>query len=149
VALFGPVQAFGEVGGVEPGRERPGQPARPEQAGVAVGDQVTEWDKADQPALHLPGVSRDRQVDVVAGIVRAHGDRVAYVLNYQIITSEGTTIASTMTYLLLVVLIVLGVVVLNEPIAALAGIALILIGVALTRRRVQTDATDRAHCCQH
>ncbi|MGO9298301.1 MAG: DMT family transporter [Streptosporangiaceae bacterium] len=65
------------------------------------------------------------------------GTGVAYVLNYQIITSEGATIASTVTYLLPVVAIILGVLVLGEPItlAILAGIALILTGIALTRRR--------------
>ncbi len=56
------------------------------------------------------------------------GTGIAYVLNYQIITSEGATIASTVTYLLPVVAIVLGVLVLGESvtIAALAGIALVL-----------------------
>ena len=50
------------------------------------------------------------------------------MLNYQIITSEGATVASTVTYLLPVVAIVLGVLVLNESItvAMLAGIALVL-----------------------
>jgi drug/metabolite transporter (DMT)-like permease len=69
---------------------------------------------------------------VVLGIV---GTGFAYVLNYQIITSEGATVASTVTYLLPVVAIVLGVVVLDESITALilAGIALVLVGVALTR----------------
>ena len=59
-----------------------------------------------------------------------------YVLNCQIITSEGATVASTVTYLLPVVAIVLGVLVLGESITALvlAGIALVLTGVALTRR---------------
>jgi drug/metabolite transporter (DMT)-like permease len=62
---------------------------------------------------------------------------VAYMLNYQIITSEGATAASSVTYLLPVVAIVLGVTVLGERITALvlAGIALILAGVALARRR--------------
>ena len=61
------------------------------------------------------------------------------MLNYQIITSEGATVASTVTYLLPVVAIVLGVVVLGESITVttLAGIALVLAGVALTRRRVK------------
>jgi hypothetical protein len=70
----------------------------------------------------------------VLGIV---GTGFAYVLNYQIIASDGATVASTVTYLLPVVAIVLGVVVLNETIMAivLAGIALVLAGVALTRRR--------------
>ena len=79
---------------------------------------------------------------VVLGVI---GTGFAYVLNYQIITSEGATIASTVTYLLPVVAIVLGVVVLGESVtaAALAGIALVLAGVALTRRRTK-PATDEA-----
>jgi drug/metabolite transporter (DMT)-like permease len=72
----------------------------------------------------------------VLGVI---GTGFAYVLNYQIITSQGATIASTVTYLLPVVAIVLGVLVLGESItaAALAGIALVLAGVALTRRRTK------------
>jgi drug/metabolite transporter (DMT)-like permease len=68
----------------------------------------------------------------VLGVI---GTGFAYVLNYQIITSEGATVASTVTYLLPVVAIVLGVLVLNETITAtlLGGIALVLAGVALTR----------------
>jgi hypothetical protein len=59
------------------------------------------------------------------------------VLNYQIIASEGATVASTVTYLLPVIAIVLDVLVLGETITltVLAGIALVLVGVALTRRR--------------
>jgi drug/metabolite transporter (DMT)-like permease len=70
----------------------------------------------------------------VLGII---GTGFAYVLNYQIIASDGATVASTVTYLLPVVAIMLGVVVLDETITAivLAGIALVLAGVALTRRR--------------
>jgi hypothetical protein len=49
----------------------------------------------------------------ILGII---GTGIAYVLNYQIITSEGATIASTVTYLLPVVAIVLGVLVLGENI---------------------------------
>src|SRR6476646_7034914 len=76
----------------------------------------------------------------VLGII---GTGFAYVLNYQIITSEGATVASTVTYLLPVVAIVLGVLVLGESITVttLAGIALVLIGVALTRRHAK-PATD-------
>ncbi len=70
----------------------------------------------------------------VLGII---GTGFAYVLNYQIIASEGATVASTVTYLLPVIAIILGVLVLNETITAitLAGIALVLAGVALTRRQ--------------
>ena len=67
----------------------------------------------------------------------------AYALNYQIITSEGATVASTVTYLLPVVAIVLGVLVLGESVTGvvLGGIALVLAGVALTHRRAKS-ATD-------
>jgi drug/metabolite transporter (DMT)-like permease len=76
----------------------------------------------------------------VLGVI---GTGFAYVLNYQIITSEGATVASTVTYLLPVVAIVLGVLVLGETITAavLAGIALVLAGVAMTRRQAK-PATD-------
>jgi drug/metabolite transporter (DMT)-like permease len=77
----------------------------------------------------------------VLGII---GTGFAYVLNYQIITSEGATVASTVTYLLPVVAIVLGVLVLGESVtaAALAGIALVLAGVALTRRRTKPASAE-------
>jgi drug/metabolite transporter (DMT)-like permease len=79
----------------------------------------------------------------ILGII---GTGFAYVLNYQIITSEGATIASTVTYLLPMVAIVLGVLVLSEGITAtsLAGIALVLVGVALTRRRAQSSSPPEA-----
>ena len=73
------------------------------------------------------------------------GTGFAYVLNYQIITSEGATVASTVTYLLPVVAIALGVLVLGESITAitLAGIALVLAGVALTRRRARPAQAEQ------
>jgi drug/metabolite transporter (DMT)-like permease len=74
------------------------------------------------------------------------GTGFAYVLNYQIITREGATVASTVTYLLPVVAIILGVLVLGERITLVivAGIALVLLGVWLARKRqprcaAQTD----------
>lgn len=69
------------------------------------------------------------------------GTRIAYVLNYQIIRSEGATIASNVTYLLPAVAIVLGIVILDESITVLtvAGIARVLVGVALTRRTASSN----------
>ena len=86
---------------------------------------------AGAPAPHITAESV--AAIAVLGII---GTGFAYVLNYQIITSEGATIASTVTYLLPVVAIVLGVLVLNESVTVtvLAGIALVLAGVALIRR---------------
>jgi drug/metabolite transporter (DMT)-like permease len=82
---------------------------------------------------------------LVLGLI---GTGAAYVLNYQIISSEGATIASTVTYLLPVVAIILGVIVLNETITVLivAGIILVLIGVALTRKREPTSTSAPAEC---
>jgi drug/metabolite transporter (DMT)-like permease len=70
------------------------------------------------------------------GSAEGRGGRRAR-LNYQIISSEGATIASTVTDLLPIIAIILGVIVLNESITVLivAGILLILIGAALTRTR--------------
>ena len=80
----------------------------------------------------------------VLGII---GTGIAYVLNYQIITSEGATVASTVTYLVPVVAIVLGVLVLSESITVtvLAGIALVLVGVALTRRHARPVSGERQY----
>ena len=70
------------------------------------------------------------QADSSGGRDGLIGTGAAYVLNYQIITSEGTIVASTVTYLLPVVAIILGVLVLGEQITllVLAGIGLILAG---------------------
>ena len=59
-------------------------------------------------------------------------------------TSDGATVASTVTYLLPVVAIVLGVLVLNESVTVtvLAGIALVLAGVALTRYHPKQRTSD-------
>ena len=78
---------------------------------------------------------------VVLGVL---GTGVAYVLNYQLITSEGATVAATVTYLLPVVAIILGVLVLGETVTipVLAGIVLVLAGVALTRRP-EREAAER------
>jgi drug/metabolite transporter (DMT)-like permease len=69
---------------------------------------------------------------LVLGLIGTGG---AYVLNYQVITSDGATVASTVTYLLPIVAIALGVLVLRETITPpiLAGIALIVVGVFLAR----------------
>ena len=71
---------------------------------------------------------------LVLGLI---GTGVAYVLNYQIIASVGATVASTVTYLLPVVAIILGFLVLDEHVTLLdlAGIALILAGIALAGNR--------------
>ena len=67
------------------------------------------------------------------------------MLTYQIISSEGATVASTVPYLLPVVAIILGVIVLNESITALIvpGILLILVGQWCHAR---VSCTSRSAC---
>ena len=70
---------------------------------------------------------------IILGVL---GTGAAYVLNYRIITDDGPVAASAVIYLLPAVAVALGVLVLNEDLAlhALAGVAIVLVGVALTRR---------------
>jgi drug/metabolite transporter (DMT)-like permease len=68
------------------------------------------------------------------------GTRIAYVINYRIISDDGPVLASTVTYLLPVVAVILGWLVVNEPITiqVAIGVAIVLAGVALTRRKPTT-----------
>ncbi|MFI6229076.1 DMT family transporter [Micromonospora echinospora] len=64
------------------------------------------------------------------------GTGAAYVLNYRIIAAEGATAASVVGYLLPLVAVGLGWLVVDEVVtpAILAGVVLVLLGVALARR---------------
>ena len=63
------------------------------------------------------------------------GTGIAYILNYRLITDEGTT-ASVVTYLLPIVAVILGAAILNDHITVqiIGGMLIVLIGVAITRR---------------
>ncbi len=63
------------------------------------------------------------------------GTGIAYILNYRLITDEGTT-ASVVTYLLPIVAVILGAAILSDKITAqiIGGMLIVLIGVAITRR---------------
>ena len=64
------------------------------------------------------------------------GTGLAYVLNYRLIADEGPTAASTVTYLIPLVAVTLGVAVLDEPLgwSLAAGTVAVLAGVALAQR---------------
>lgn len=72
------------------------------------------------------------------------GTGVAYILNYRLIQDEGATTASTVTYLLPIVAVVLGAIVLGEPITwnLFAGTAMVLAGVALSDKRFVAQRSD-------
>jgi drug/metabolite transporter (DMT)-like permease len=69
-------------------------------------------------------------------ILGALGTGIAYVLNYRLITDEGTT-ASVVNYALPIVAIILGAAILSDHITPqiILGMLIVLAGVALTRRR--------------
>jgi drug/metabolite transporter (DMT)-like permease len=72
---------------------------------------------------------------VVLGVI---GTGVAYILNYRLIADEGATAASTVTYLLPIVAVLLGLAVLGEPVGwnLAVGALIVLAGVALSEGRV-------------
>jgi drug/metabolite transporter (DMT)-like permease len=78
---------------------------------------------------------------LVLGIL---GTGVAYVLNYRLIADEGAIAASTVTYLLPVVAVVLGALILNEPLTwhLLAGGAIVLVGVAVSEGRLSQTVRE-------
>ena len=73
------------------------------------------------------------------------GTGVAYVIHYRIISDDGPVLASTVTYLLPVVAVILGGLFLDEAITIqlVFGVAVVLAGVALTRRKPAEKPTDR------
>jgi len=87
---------------------------------------------AGDPAPQLTGM-----VVLAILVLGILGTGVAYVINYALIATEGPTTASVVTYLVPAVAVALGVAFLGEPIGPnlLTGAVLILLGVALVRRR--------------
>jgi drug/metabolite transporter (DMT)-like permease len=75
-------------------------------------------------------------------ILGVFGTGLAYVLNYRLIGDEGPTVASTTTYLLPLVAVGLGALVVGEHVTVpmLAGMLVVLAGVALVQRRTAAHA---------
>ncbi|WP_433273963.1 DMT family transporter [Actinosynnema sp. CS-041913] len=92
-------------------------------------------------ALALPasGPAHPNATAITAVVVLGiFGTGITFVLNYRIIEDEGATSAATVGYLLPVVSVALGAIVLDEPLTLriVAGMAVVLCGVALTRLAV-------------
>lgn len=93
-------------------------------------------------ALTLPVAGRQvpqltPTVLVAVTVLGVLGTGIAYVINYALITTEGPTAASVVTYLVPAVSVALGATFLNEPTGPnlLGGAVLILLGVALVQSR--------------
>ncbi|MET7997211.1 DMT family transporter [Amycolatopsis sp. NPDC005232] len=98
-------------------------------------------------ALALPvGSSSSPHVTVLSVVavvvLGVFGTGVTFYLNYRLIADEGPTTAATVGYLLPVVSVVLGAVVLGEEIGprVVVGMVVVLVGVAVSRRRRQAVA---------
>jgi hypothetical protein len=125
--LGGQLDQAGDVAGDEFGwpepcsSSRPGNPARRSPVlGAFAGLQAVHWRWDAIAALAVLG---------------ALGTGIAYVLNYRLITDEGTT-ASVVTYLLPIVAVILGAAILGDHITAqiISGMLIVILGVAVTRR---------------
>jgi drug/metabolite transporter (DMT)-like permease len=83
---------------------------------------------------------------IAVAVLGVFATGVTFHLTYRIIASEGATDAATVGYLLPVVSVLLGALVLHEPVGPriLAGMAVVLAGVAMTRLgRVGAPAVAR------
>jgi drug/metabolite transporter (DMT)-like permease len=77
---------------------------------------------------------------LAVAVLGVFGTGVAFVLNYRLIEDEGPTNATTVGYLLPVVSVLLGAAFLGEGLnlRVVVGMAVVLVGVALTRRQPAT-----------
>jgi drug/metabolite transporter (DMT)-like permease len=106
---------------------------------------ATGWLVLASPFGGFDAVELRTDAVVALLILGAIGTGIAYVLNYRIITDDGPILASTVTYLLPVVAVILGWLFLDEPITAqiAIGVTVVLIGVALSRRKPETTPTEQ------
>ena len=73
---------------------------------------------------------------LAVAVLGIFGTGLAFALNYRLISDEGATTASTVTYLMPIVSVLLGWLVLGEQLGfrVLLGMAIVLVGVLLTQR---------------
>ncbi|WP_411104072.1 DMT family transporter [Streptomyces sp. cmx-4-9] len=98
---------------------------------------------AEGAGLTLPGDLGPGAVLAVL-VLGVFSTGFTFYLNYRLIADEGATSAATVGYLLPVVSVALGALVLDEAVGprVLAGAAVVLLGVAATRRRTAAAAPD-------
>ncbi|WP_254047445.1 DMT family transporter [Streptomyces aureus] len=92
------------------------------------------------PALAAGGTAPVTWAGVLAVVVLGvFATGLTFHLNYRMIAEEGPTAAATVGYLLPVVSVTLGALILDEPLTVrvVAGMAVVLVGVGLTRSRTR------------
>jgi len=87
---------------------------------------------------------------VAVSILGIAGTGVAFLLNNRLIIDEGVTTATSVGYLLPVVSVLLGVFFLHEQLnpRIVAGMVIVLVGVALSRRRATPAPVERPELIQ-
>jgi drug/metabolite transporter (DMT)-like permease len=133
VALLAAAASYG-VGFVYMGRWLTGRGTAPIALSAAQLIAATGWSAVALPAAGAP--STDLTGLAAVAVLGVFGTGVTFYLSYRLIADEGPTSAATVGYLLPVVSVALGAVVLDERLGlrVLAGMAVVLLAVALTRR---------------
>jgi drug/metabolite transporter (DMT)-like permease len=90
------------------------------------------------PVVAASPVSLTPQVVASVVALGAMGTGIAYLLFYRLVSDAGATNASMVTYLIPIVAVVLGVLVLGEPVGwnLFAGAAVVIAGIALAEGRL-------------
>jgi drug/metabolite transporter (DMT)-like permease len=92
------------------------------------------------PVAGLQPVHLNAAALLAVAILGVFGTGIAFIINYRLIEDEGPTNATTVGYLLPVVSVLLGAAFLGEALnlRVVAGMVVVLFGIALTRRRPVT-----------
>ncbi|MFD5079347.1 DMT family transporter [Streptomyces sp. NPDC058371] len=103
---------------------------------------ATAWTTLALPVTGAGPLRADLTAVLAVAALGILGTGITFYLNYRLIADEGPTSAATVGYLLPVVSVALGAVVLHEEIGprVVAGMAVVLAGVALTRTRTPATA---------
>ncbi|MGH3622883.1 MAG: DMT family transporter [Sciscionella sp.] len=97
------------------------------------------------PVLGRGAVELRPGVLAAVGVLGVFGTGIAFALMNRLIADDGPTAAASVGYLLPVVSVLLGAVALGEQLnlRIIAGMVVVLIGVALSRRRTKPEPTHR------
>ncbi|WP_159062362.1 DMT family transporter, partial [Streptomyces caniscabiei] len=97
----------------------------------------TGWAGDARPAGAAGASGADPTALLAVAVLGVFGTGITFYLNYRLIADEGATSAATVGYLLPVVSIALGALFLDERVGTrvIAGMVVVLAGVALTRPR--------------